>query len=229
MDRDNKKTQKTKIGFITIGQSPRKDMTDDIFPLLSSGFEVSEEGALDEYSIETVKEKFAPKEGDSVLVTKMRNGSQVIIGEKHILTMLQLAIEKLEHEGNEIIVFLCTGNFPEFDHKGLVITPQKMLQDIAKNILKNGKLGLIIPDESQRSQISEWWGNIDLEIEVASPYLGIENIEIASKNLKNKNVDLIFMDCMGYTTAMKDIVKNISGKKVILPRTLLARVLNELI
>ncbi len=226
MDRENKKT---KIGFITIGQSPRKDMTDDIFPLLSSAYEVSEIGALDDYSLKDVNEKFAPQEGDSVLVTKMRSGNQVLIAEKHILTMLQSAINKLEEEGNEIIVFLCTGKFPKFDHKGLVITPQDMLQDIAKNILGDGKLGLIIPDESQSGQIREWWGNIDLELEVASPYLGIENIEKASENLKNKNVDLVFMDCMGYTTAMKDIVKNITGKKVILPRTLLARVLNELI
>lgn len=226
MDIGNKRT---KIGFITIGQSPRKDMTDDIFPLLSSEFEVSEIGALDGYSIESVKENFGPKEGDNILLTKMRDGRQVLIGERYIFPMLQSAIDELEEKGNEIIVFLCTGKFPKFEHRGLLIKPQTMLQNIAKDFLGDGKLGLIIPDESQIDQISQWWGNIKLQVQVASPYSNVDNIKKAGENLKSQNVDMIFMDCMGYTVKMKDLVKEITGKKVILPRSLLARVLNELI
>ncbi len=220
--------KKTKIGFVTIGQSPRLDITKDIFPLLSKKFEVTEAGALDDFTLEEISNNFVPKDGDEVLVTKMRDGTQVVIAEKYILKMLQNAITKLEEEKNEIIVMLCTGKFPEFEHKGILLTPQKMLQDIAKSFAEGRKIGLLIPDESQKPQIKHWWGNADLEIVAASPYKDFENIKAAAEYLKDKNVDVVFMDCMGYTAAMKDTVKSITGKKVFLPRTLVARVLNEL-
>ncbi|MEL7650156.1 MAG: AroM family protein [Sedimentibacter sp.] len=226
--RDMSDNKKTKIGFVTIGQSPRTDVTRDIFPLLSKNFEITEAGALDAFTYEEICRDFAPKEDDDVLVTKMRDGSQVVIAEKYILGLLQNAITNLENEKNDIIVMLCTGKFPEFEHKNILLTPQKMLQDIAKSFAKGKKIGLIIPDESQKPQIRHWWGDVDLEIVAASPYRDFENINYAAEHLKSMNVDVVFMDCMGYTAAMKDTVKRITGKKVFLPRTLVARVLNEL-
>ena len=226
--REIQEKKKTKIGFVTIGQSPRTDVTKDIFPLLSKNFQVTEAGALDDFTLEEINRNFAPSEGDEVLVTKLRDGSQVVIAEKYILKMLQNAITRLENEKNEIIVMLCTGKFPEFDHKGILLTPQKMLQDIAKSFVEGKKIGLIIPDESQKPQIKHWWGSVDLEIVASSPYKNFGNIEVAAEYLKDKNVDVIFMDCMGYTSAMKETVKTVTGKKVFLPRTLVARVLNEL-
>lgn len=226
--REVQEKKKTKLGFITIGQSPRKDITKDIFPILSNEFVITETGALDNFTIEEINKNFAPKEGDEVLVTKLRDGSQVVIAEKYILQILQAAIKRLENEKNEIIVMLCTGKFPEFEHTAILLTPQKMLQDIAKSFALKKKIGLIIPDESQRAQIKHWWGDVELEVAVASPYLDIDNIKNAASYLKTKNVDMVFMDCMGYTSAMKDIVNKITDKKVFLPRTLVARVLNEL-
>ena len=58
----------TKIGAVTIGQSPRVDITADILPLLSSNIELIEAGAMDNYTLEEINEKFAPEEGDTVLV-----------------------------------------------------------------------------------------------------------------------------------------------------------------
>ncbi len=226
---DVQQERKTKIGFITIGQSPRPDITEDIFKILSDNFIVAEKGALDDFTAEEVKEKFSPQPGDEVLVSRMRDGTQVVFAEKYILPMLQKAVTDLENDGNQIIVMLCSGRFPVFEHKTLLIRPQKMVQDITKNILQGKKLGLIVPDEKQIELIREWWGNdIEAEVIAASPYLDIENIKSAAYKLKDSDVSMIFMDCMGYSDKMKQIVKDITGKTVFIPRTLLARVLNEL-
>ena len=40
---------------------------------------------------------------------------------------------------------------------------------------------------------------------------------------------MVILDCMGYTQEMKNEVCRITGKPVILPRTLLARVVREYI
>ncbi|WP_037193644.1 AroM family protein, partial [Rhodococcus rhodochrous] len=59
-------------------------------------------------------------------------------------------------------------------------------------------------------------------------YLPGDEIEKAALSLKEHDVDLILLDCMGYTEEMKRTVKQITGKPVILSRTLVARVLGEL-
>ena len=71
----------TKIGAITIGQSPRTDITGDICPLLAPNITLQEYGALDPFDADYINQNFAPGPDSSVLVTRMRDASQVIIGE----------------------------------------------------------------------------------------------------------------------------------------------------
>ena len=53
-------------------------------------------------------------------------------------------------------------------------------------------------------------------------------IEVAKRFVKN-DVDLIILDCIGFNKKMKKIVYDITKKPVILPRTLLARTILELV
>ena len=48
-----------------------------------------------------------------------------------------------------------------------------------------------------------------------------------AQKAKEIDSDLIVMDCIGYTEAAKKLVRKISGKPVILCRTMLARVISE--
>ena len=66
-----------KIGAITIGQSPRTDVTKDLKEILVD-FELLECGALDEYSYQEVLEKFQPID-DNLFVSRMRNGKEVLL------------------------------------------------------------------------------------------------------------------------------------------------------
>ena len=50
----------------------------------------------------------------------------------------------------------------------------------------------------------------------------------AAEEIKNSEADLIVLDCIGYTQEMKKMFAEKTGKKVVLPRTLLARVVSEL-
>jgi protein AroM len=68
----------------------------------------------------------------------------------------------------------------------------------------------------------------DIIVRPASPYQGTEELKNAARELMEEEVDIIFMDCMGYTKEMKEVVKKITGKPVILPRTLITGIINEL-
>ena len=102
-----------KLGAITVGQSPRTDVTDDIMGIFQGKVEILERGALDGLTVEDI-DKLAPDAGEYVLVSRMRDGSQVSFSEQKILPRIQECIEQLEAEGVKMILFFCTG---EFDYK----------------------------------------------------------------------------------------------------------------
>lgn len=224
-------TDESKIGVITIGQSPRVDLVPEIQKVLGDGVRIFEAGALDDFTLDEVNEKFKPEIEDAVLVTRMRDGSQVKIAEKYILELLQKCINKLEKRGIQTILLACTGKFPHFESHGILIKPQKVLQPLVSKLMEGEKVGAIVPSSDQFEQMKKWWGEngVEVELEAASPYGDIENIKRAASNLKKKNVKLIFMDCIGYTMEMKEKVKSITGKSVILPRTLISRIIAEIL
>ena len=52
--------------------------------------------------------------------------------------------------------------------------------------------------------------------------------ETAAARSIPSDADLIVLDCIGYTVEMKERVQALTGKSVLLPRTLAARVVKEL-
>jgi protein AroM len=61
-----------------------------------------------------------------------------------------------------------------------------------------------------------------------SPYTGtLEDLRKASEELSDR--DLVVLDCIGFGKEAKRVVAAASGKPVLIPRTLMARVLRELL
>jgi hypothetical protein len=77
---------KRTVGAITIGQSPRTDMVPELLEVLGPGVELLEGGALDGMSGAEIA-AIAPRDGDQVLVTRLRDGSSVRLAERHILPL----------------------------------------------------------------------------------------------------------------------------------------------
>lgn len=223
--------KEVKLGIITIGQAPRVDFTADILDILDEKFVIYEKGALDNFTYDEILEKFKPDENDSILVSRLRDGRQVKIGESHILPLLQKCIDNLEAEGIDVILLLCTGHFPEFKHNALLIKPEELLHTCTSKLQRTKKIGVFVPNTDQVKETAARWkrNKVDIVTTVASPYMNLEQIKVASEEfINNKEVGIIFMDCMGYSIEMKEIVRDITNKPVILPRTLIARILNEL-
>ena len=60
-----------KVGAITIGQSPRTDVTQDILPLLGDQVELLQAGGLDGLTREEI-EAFQPGPDDYVLISRRK-------------------------------------------------------------------------------------------------------------------------------------------------------------
>lgn len=220
-----------KIGGITVGQSPRDDITPDIWPIFGDKVELIQLGGLDGLTHEEI-DKFAPQDGDYVLVSKMRDGSSVRFAEKYVLPRIQQHIETLEKQDVSLIAMFCTGNFPDVFHSNVpLIFPSKILEAFVPAVAEGEKLIVVTPDEKQLAQsVKKWSRYIEVEkVFYASPYLNDGRLEMVANEIKNLEGNFVVLDCMGYTKEMKDMVAKITGKRVILPRTLLARSIMELI
>ncbi|WP_060206966.1 AroM family protein [Sporosarcina koreensis] len=216
------------VGVLTIGQSPRTDVTPSIEAILENSVSIVESGGLDSLTHETVR-SVEPDEFDTTYISRMRDGKSVKIGKTKLLPLLQAELSALE-ETVDIVLMLCTGDFPTLKAKKPIVYPDKILNHIVSALLPSGSLGLIIPLEEQRETLLSKWQQEELRIfaEVASPY---EESDIAGAAiaLREQGADLIVLDCMGYNEQHKSEAVKGSGLPVLLPRTLVARIIAEYI
>ncbi len=218
-----------KVGMLTVGQAPRTDVIPDLDSIRKLGFTFIECGVLDKFSYDEVLEKFSPEAGNKVLITRMGDGRQVTICWEKIYYLIQECITYLESENCEAIVFLSTGDFPEFEHTIPIIEPGDLLRSITSELVANGPIGVIVADQGQIEHIKQKWSskNIKTVLVVASPYTGV-GLEKAAQALLKAKVKLIFLDGIGYTLKMKQKVREITGLPVLSPRTMIARILEEM-
>jgi protein AroM len=218
-----------KIGMLTIGQSPRSDILPPLRKILGEGFEIIEAGALDDLTREDLEHiDFRPD--DYLLVSRMRDGTEVMITKRLILPMLQERIRQLEKEGVRLTVIMCTGKFPKFESKGLVVTPQEILKGVLEATLKEGKLAVVYPAREQTRMADSAFGRDGIEIyaDHLSPYEGEGDVGALAERLAEQDIDLILLNCFGFSSRVKTTVAEKTGKPVIVSNALVARVLKEL-
>jgi len=216
-----------KLGVITIGQSPRNDVVGEIREILGH-VKIVERGCLDELTNEQI-ESLKPAEREPFLVTVLRDGSSVQVSKEKTVQLLKKGIKELEKEGVTSIVLLCTGDFLDLESKKRLIQLGKLIGGLVEGMLApEEKLGVIVPCSGQIGQTKKKWSHLDPVVEAASPYEDSGKILEVAERLRVENVDLTVLDCIGYTRQMKQTVREITEKPVILARSLLARVLREL-
>lgn len=223
--------KKKKLAVITIGQSPRVDMTDDVRSRLPQDIEMVEYGALDPYTLQEVTERFRPLPGDEVLVSRMRDGRQAKFAGRCVNPLLQACIGKAEEEGADAILLLCTGSFPKFTHRVPLLLPQKIFNFTAAQLADGGKVAVIVPDPDQVEEGKQRWkaAGVTPVVVSASPYGDPSLIERAALSLRDSGAQFVCLDCMGFTQHMKTLVGKASGLPVLLPRTLIACVAAEIL
>ncbi len=222
----------TTIGVVTIGQSPRIDVVPEIERLVcgaNNSREVTflEKGALDGLSTEEI-ERLAPEDEKDLLVTRLRNGTEVTVDKHLIRPGLEQAISELDREGADIIALLCSDEFSPFRSETPLIISARLLSGVLSSIFVTGKLGVMVPSEKQVSGATEAYHRLGFQPIAfgASPYGGGGAVINAANRLRGE-VSLVVMDCFGYNLEMKSQVRKITGTPVILVRSLLASALRE--
>lgn len=221
-----------KVGLVTIGQSPRDDVVPEIKRLVGTVADILECGALDDLTLPEIK-MLAPEEHDYLLVTRLRDGTKVRLARGKIMNYMQKCIDLLNEQGVDFILILCVGEWPKFRSHKPVIFPSEPFCGFVHGLTSIGnKLGIIVPAEEQFSHFKQKWAKKNIQIFVAAataygPTSKDEN-KRAAEILKEKNVDLVVMDCPGYTREVKRVVQQVTGKPVLQARSFIATTIREL-
>lgn len=216
------------LGLVTIGQSPRDDVVASMFGSLPHGVAV-EAGALDELDRCSI-DALEPVDGEQPLVTRLRDGSEVVIAKERMLPHLERAVERLEQAGCDPICVLCTGEFPRLGSASLVVYPDQLMQHVIEALLPSGTIGVLMPHAGQQDGMVAKWKSATRSVvtAVASPYSAADQISAVIGALQPRP-DLIVLDCMGYDRAMLRDARDASDVPVLLSNGIVGSVLRELV
>lgn len=224
---------KPKVGLITIGQSPRPDIINEMKKVLGKRPEIIEAGALDGLSKEEVLSLISssgPSE-QGYLVTRLQDGTVVTIPKEHIVKRIGAVLPKLESQQVRTAAILCVGDFPEYPFDGILLRPGKLIMQLVSSFHQKGKGVVVIPLEEERyNAITRWnLSHVDAKIKVLLSGSDSETIERLSEEIKEEDPAFVILECMGYGENIKRSLKKRVNCPVILPKKLLGCTLKEML
>jgi protein AroM len=222
----------TRVGLITVGQSPRSDVVPDMAAILGGDVEIVEAGALDGLDRERIA-ALAPEGDDEILVTRMADGAPVFVGKTKMIPLVEAWIAALEDRGVALNVLLCTGEFPKLAARRPFLEPQQLLLGLLRAMTFPGRLGVLTPSERHVPQTVARWqaAGFDAHVAALSPYEEHDPAAVrrAAQALRAGNAGLVVMDCIGFRRKTRDEITALTGVPTPVANLLVARVAAELL
>jgi protein AroM len=215
------------VTFVTIGHTPRTDLVPELVAQLPAGVAVRELGALDGMGADAVA-ALAPSADEARLVTRMADGSQVVVSKAWVHRRLQEILDGMPADADTVVVLLCTGEFSGLSAPGIFLDAQHLV-DHGITALCAGmrRIGLLLPLAEQADEFHYRPGpQQELRTSFASPYAGDR---FAEAGAELADCDVVVMHCMGYTEEQRRRVADASGRPVLLARRLVASAVAQLL
>lgn len=191
------------VGFLTIGQAPRPDLSAGIEATFPGAVRVRHAGVLDGPDPARAAERLAATPGRPTLITRLVTGVTVTLDEDAVGEALQGRLDALEEDGVDAVVLLCTGEFPALrTRRALLVEPDALLTAYVRGVLGGVPVGVIVPLPEQVAAAREKWRGITPapEFATASPYAADETELLCSaRGLVRQGAGVLVLDCMGYS------------------------------
>jgi protein AroM len=220
------------LGTITIGQAPRADITPILDAALRPNLVRRHVGLLDGLTRPEIAARYGRRPDRAVLVTRLLDGTEVVLDKESAEAAIQQQINLLEEAGCTTILLLCTGHFPELQaQKAALVTPERILVPTLTALSAGRQVGLLVPLPEQIATEGTKWGRIGRPpiCAAVSPYTaGDEMLVRAATTLRDAGAELLMTDCMGFTEHHRRVASQASGLPVILANAVIAKLLAEI-
>lgn len=219
------------LGVVTIGQAPRDDLLPELTPVLP-GCRVVQHGALDGLSAEAI-DRLAPGAGEEPLVTRLTDGSGVVLAHDHAVPLVAKAVARAEDDGADVTLLACSGTFPPLPHHRPLLLTETLAHHAVATLAADSRVGIVRPLPDQLDDGRAAWerslGHPVAASAAASPYHDDPAaIGHAAERIADR-CDVIVLDCIGYDEHMRAAAAAAAHRPVLLVRTLAARLAGELL
>ncbi|WP_425825621.1 AroM family protein [Streptomyces fractus] len=199
------------VGFLTIGQAPRPDLSAGIEAALPATALVRHAGVLDGPDPALAARRLAAGPGRPTLITRLATGDTVTLDEAAVGEALQDRVDALEEQGVDTVVLLCTGEFPALRaRRALLVEPDALLTTYVRGVLRGVPVGVIVPLPEQVAAAREKWRGVSPapEFATASPYAADESeLLAAAHELVTGGAGALVLDCMGYAERHREALR----------------------
>jgi protein AroM len=213
------------VAFVTIGQSPRTDVLPEILAEVRTPLTPTERGVLDDLTLTEIL-AIQPGPKDECLVSRLRDGTEVLLAKSAIEARLRTEFAVLDEQGFDLIVLLCTGHFGAFHMKTPFLEPQHAVDHFVQGLTYGVRqLGVLLPTEKQ---IDEFHGipGAETSFAYASPYTANSETELAAAAETLSDTGAVVMHCMGFTEKMRRQVMATTRRPVHLSRRIVAHAID---
>ncbi|MGO4571249.1 AroM family protein [Microvirga sp. 2TAF3] len=220
-------TKRLRLAFVTIGESPRDDIVPEMLADIGGDVEAVEFGALDALS-EPEIQALSPLAGETSFATRRRDGREITISKERVEVHLEELLGRIDGEGFDAVVLLCTGTHVKPLRKTLMIEAQRIVDSMVEAMAASSqRLGVLLPLERQIEEFPKRHVFTSTpKLAAASPYAGDD---MAAKAAVLADCDLVIMHCMGYSGAMREEVRRAISAPVLLSRRIVSGAIRQIV
>jgi len=148
---------------------------------------------------------------------------------------MQRLVDELAHDDQaELVVILCGADWSTLESPVPLVNPGRLFPAVIASLAHRRRLGVIKPSPGQVAHEIERYRQLGIEpiVTAVSPYTGEARLALArraAEELRDAGCDLVWMTCIGMDEPMRKVVAEVTGKPVVLARTLLGRIVAELV
>lgn len=210
------------LGVVTIGQSPRPDL-ERVFGSYLPDARVRVVGALDGLDSHEIAD-LARRATDYPLLVRLFDGSTREIGIEWLHPLVERLTRELADEYARAVVVACAGDFPACRCDVPVVLPGREVPREAARRSTRRRVGVVTPVERQaRAAGAKWLADgFHPVVAWASPVKHSEIVQ-ASALMRDADVDLVVLDCMGHDAEYAAEFARRSGKPVMTAQEVAAR------
>jgi protein AroM len=215
------------LGIIVLGQTPRSDL-EAIYHAYLPGVDLHIRGALDRLETPGI-DRMADDGGEYPLLVILADGTTREISLYRLLPLLEKQAAALAGAGARAAVLMCAGNFPDLNSAIPIIYPGRVVPAVVSAVSSRKRIGIITPNPGQVEPARAHWQQkgFSVKVAVASPQ-DPTGLEAVAEDMQDSDLELIVLDCMGFGPDDGRRMRQLCGRPVICPQSLVARVTAEM-
>jgi DNA-binding CsgD family transcriptional regulator len=209
-----------RVASLTVGQTPRSGLMPDILDRMPIVVEVQEFGALDGLTDRDIA-ALAPRADESSLVTRLRDGRDVIVSRQRVAERLEVICLSIDPLQFDLVIVLSTGLFREFESPCPMVNAQRAIDAAIATMAASGQtVGVVYP---LHRQVVENAGYSVPGLALRFSHAGsgqADELRQAADALAG--CDLVILNSVGFVEADRAAIAGRTGRPVILARRVVA-------